>query len=114
VLSERDDGHHYTLTLDGAWHDAALADLRAALARMTLQRRHIHVELMADCRLDSAALGLLLLLYGHQSRIGAPLSVDAQNPTVRRTMRLQNVAFLLEGLNEAVPLGPATIPAGPR
>jgi N-acetylglucosaminyldiphosphoundecaprenol N-acetyl-beta-D-mannosaminyltransferase len=101
VLSERDDGQHYALTLGGAWHDATLAGLRLALARMTAQQRHIHVELLADCSLDSAALGLLLLLYGHQSKIGASLSVDAQGTAVRRAMRLQNVEFLLEGLAEA-------------
>lgn len=98
VLHERDDGHHATLTLGGAWHDAVLADLRAALKRMTAQRRQIRVELLDDCTLDSAALGLLLLLYGHQSKIGAALTVHAQGTAVRRIMRLQNVDFLLEGL----------------
>ena len=98
VLSERDDGRHYTLTLGGTWHDAVLAELRAALSRATAQRRQIHVELLADCRLDSAALGLLLLLYGHQSKVGAALTVHAEGAAVRRAMRLQNVDFLLKGL----------------
>jgi len=98
VLSERDDGQHYTLTLGGAWHDGGLAELRAALARTTAQCRQIRVELLADCSLDSAALGLLLLLYGHQSKVGAALTVYAQSAPVRRAMRLQNVDFLLQGL----------------
>ena len=45
----------------------------------------------------SAALGLLLL-YGHQSKTGMGLRVDANSPSLRRTMRLQNVDFLLRGL----------------
>ena len=98
VLSEQDDGQNYALTVGGAWRDTALTELRAALARMTLQRRHIHVKLLADCSLDSAALGLLLLLYGHQSRTGAGLSIEARGPMVRRVLRLQNVEFLLDGL----------------
>lgn len=98
VLHERDDGLHYALTLGGAWHDAVLAELRVALARATAQRRQIRLELLADCSLDSAALGLLLLLYGHQSKIGAALSVHAHGAAARRTMRLQNVDFLLQGL----------------
>ena len=101
VLSERDDGAHYALTLGGAWHDAGLGPLREALARSTARRRQIHLELLADCTLDSAALGLLLLLYGHQSKVGAALTVDAQGDAMRRSMRLQNIAFLLDGLPEA-------------
>ena len=103
VLHERDDGRHYALTLGGAWHDAGLASLRAALARATGQRRHIRLELLADCSLDSAALGLLLLLYGHQSKVGAALSVQVQGAEARRAMRLQNVEFLLEGLDGVAP-----------
>jgi N-acetylglucosaminyldiphosphoundecaprenol N-acetyl-beta-D-mannosaminyltransferase len=98
VLIERDDDRHYALTLGGSWHDAVLAGLRAALARTTAQRRQIRLELLADCSLDSAALGLLLLLYGHQSKIGAALTVQAQGAALRRAMRLQHVDFLLQGL----------------
>ena len=110
VLSERDDGRHYTLALGGAWHDAVLAELRAALAGATAQCRQIRVELLADCSLDSAALGLLLLLYGHQSKVGAALTVHAQGAAVRRAMRLQNVDFLLQGLAGATEAALATAP----
>lgn len=98
LLTERDDGHLYTITLDGLWHDAGLDELRSALARATSRRREVRLELLADCSLDSAALGLLLLLYGHQSKAGAALSVKAHGASARRTMRLQNVEFLLQGL----------------
>jgi len=98
VLCERDDGQHYALTLGGAWHDGGLAGLRAALARTTAQHRQVRVELLPDCSLDSAALGLLLLLYGHQSKVGAALTVHAHGAAVRRAMHLQNVDFLLQGL----------------
>lgn len=101
VLQERDEGPHYTLALGGAWHDEALGELRKALARATARQQGVRLELLADCRLDSAALGLLLLLYGHQSKIGAALAVRAEGAAVRRTMRLQNVAFLLQGLDGA-------------
>lgn len=98
VLTERDDGQLYTITLDGSWQDAGLGELRSALARATARRREVRLELLANCSLDSAALGLLLLLYGHQSKAGAALEVKAQGASARRTMRLQNVAFLLHGL----------------
>jgi len=102
VLNESDDGQLYTLTLGGAWRDAALGELRMALARATAQPRRLRVVLREDCSLDSAALGLLLLLYGHQSKTGLALSVDASSASLRRTMRLQNVDFLLHGLPDAV------------
>jgi N-acetylglucosaminyldiphosphoundecaprenol N-acetyl-beta-D-mannosaminyltransferase len=98
VLNESDDGQLYTLTLGGAWRDAALGELRTALARATAQPRRIRVVLREDCSLDSAALGLLLLLYGHQSKTGLALSVNASSASLRRTLRLQNVDFLLQGL----------------
>jgi len=102
VLQESDDGQLYTLTLGGAWRDATLGILRVALARATAQPRRMHLVLRDDCSLDSAALGLLLLLYGHQSRTGMALSVDAGSASLRRTMRLQNVDFLLRGLPGSV------------
>lgn len=98
VLSEQDHGQHYALTLGGAWHDARLEALREALTRAVARRREIRIELQPDCTLDSAALGLLLLLYGHQSKVGAALAVHASGATMRRTMRLQNIEFLLQGL----------------
>lgn len=98
VLYEKDDGQQYTLTLDGTWNVAGLAGLREALTRATARRRQIRLEMHEDCSLDSAALGLLLLLYGHQSKTGGGLSVHAQAPSLRRSMRLQNVEFLLRGL----------------
>ena len=98
VLQESNDGQRYTLTLGGVWRAAALGDLRTALARATARPGRIHLALSDDCRLDSAALGLLLLLYGHQSKVGAALSVDAHSASLRRSMRLQNVDFLLQGL----------------
>lgn len=97
-LIERDDGLLYAITLDGSWHDAGLDELRSALARATSRRREVRLELLANCSLDSAALGLLLLLYGHQSKAGAALTVHAHGAPARRTMRLQNVQFLLQGL----------------
>lgn len=101
VLQERADRQHYTITLGGAWHDAALDELRAALTRATARRQAVRIDLLADCSLGSAALGLLLLLYGHQSKVGAALAVHAEGAATRRTLRLQNVAFLLQGLAEA-------------
>lgn len=107
TLREHDDGRNYTLALDGAWHDSTLGELRDALAHITTQRRHIRVELQANCRLDSAALGLMLLLYGHQSKIGAALSVEVNGAAMRRSIRLQNVDFLLHGLKEVTQVATA-------
>jgi hypothetical protein len=41
-------------------------------------------------------------LYGHQSKTGMALSMAASSASLRRTMRLQNVDFLLHGLTDAV------------
>ncbi len=98
VLSERTTGKQYVLTLDGSWHDGRLDELRTAFTRITVKRCPIHLELLPNCNLDSAALGLILLLYGHQSRIRAAFTINTHSDAMRRNMRLQNVDFLLQGL----------------
>ena len=102
VLHERDEGAHRVLTLDGAWRAEALAPLRAALARACDTARPVDVVLAANCGLDSAALGLLLLLYGHQSKLGASFTLRADGARARRTLRLHNVAYLAAGLPATV------------
>jgi len=72
VLQESDDGHLYSLTLGGAWRDAALGELRAALARATAQPRRMHLVLREDCSLDSAALGLLCCYTGIRAKPAWP------------------------------------------
>jgi hypothetical protein len=49
---------------------------------------------------DSGFLGLLMLLYGHQSNQHYGLRVLPPNPAVRRLFRLHCAEFLLKGLPE--------------
>lgn len=102
TLDERHDGARqpHTITLGGAWRNDNLAPLRAALTRACAAPRPITVALADNCSLDSAALGLLLLLYGHQSKHGVALQVSA-GAAARRILRLNNVDYLLRGLPAA-------------
>lgn len=103
VLNATDDGQRHHLALSGSWRAADLAPLRQALSAATAAPRHISLDLSGVGTLDSAALGLLLLLYGHQSRTGAGLSVGTVAAPLRRRLRLQCADYLLQGLAPAAP-----------
>jgi N-acetylglucosaminyldiphosphoundecaprenol N-acetyl-beta-D-mannosaminyltransferase len=91
------------LTLSGAWREADLAPLRAALQALTAVASPIELDLGQVAGMDGAALGLLILLYGHQSKHGQPFAVGAVSPALRKTFKLNCVDYLL-----------AALPAGPR
>lgn len=98
LLHATDDGHQHHLALKGSWRASDLAPLRSALERATAVPRQINLDLSAVGTLDSAALGLLLLLYGHQSKIGAGFTITAVAPALRRRLHWQCAEYLLQGL----------------
>jgi len=98
TLAVSDDGAACRLTLGGCWTAGNLAPLRAALTAATASPRRISLDLGQVGTLDSAALGLLLLLYGHQSKTGAGFEVAAVSAPLRRRLRLQCADYLLEPL----------------
>nr|WP_218892804.1 WecB/TagA/CpsF family glycosyltransferase [Duganella sp. 1224] len=85
---------HYRLTLAGDWHAGALAPLRALLDQLNHQPGPLSVDMAAVSSVDSATLGLLLLLYGHQQRCRQPFALGPCAPAVTRALRLACVDFL--------------------
>lgn len=86
------------LTLSGAIGQANIARLRAAL--QTAARSH--KPLVLDCagldHVDSAALALLMLLYGACHQAKRPWALLAVKPAVRRQFELYCAQYLLEPL----------------
>ncbi|MYN42834.1 STAS domain-containing protein, partial [Duganella sp. FT109W] len=98
-LTLRRQGAQATLTLAGEWHAAQLAPLRAALTESTATPSDIVLELDQVSGLDSATLGLLLLLFGHQSRLQRGFRIASLSDAARRDLDLACVNYLLQPLS---------------
>ncbi|WP_229263069.1 WecB/TagA/CpsF family glycosyltransferase [Duganella dendranthematis] len=98
-LTVHRQGAQATLVLAGEWHAAQLAPLRAALAESTATPSDIVLELDQVSGLDSATLGLLLLLFGHQSRLQRGFRIASLSDAARRDLDLACVNYLLQPLS---------------
>ena len=84
------------LHLSGTWDDADLSTLRQSLAQAAARTLAIHIELQYLQFIDSATLGLILLLYGHQLKAGLPLHCHHATSTVARLFTLHCADYLLQ------------------
>jgi N-acetylglucosaminyldiphosphoundecaprenol N-acetyl-beta-D-mannosaminyltransferase len=84
-----------TLMLDGAWCDANAKPLREALRDLVAAGRPVQVDLGATTYLDSAVLGLLMLLHGWHTRQGLPGTVVQASPAARFILEKSQAAYLL-------------------
>lgn len=99
-----EQGGHCTITASGAWEAGNLSALRAACASATARSRHIRLDFSAVSYIDSACIALLMLLYGHQSKINCGFSLCNLQPAVRRMLHLYCADYLLEQHAKAGPV----------
>jgi N-acetylglucosaminyldiphosphoundecaprenol N-acetyl-beta-D-mannosaminyltransferase len=99
-LAVQRTGGAVTITLAGEWHAGALAPLRQALTGLAddAQAADIALDLGQVTGLDSATIGLLLVLLGHQSIAGRALAVTAVSSAARRALDLACATYLLQPL----------------
>jgi N-acetylglucosaminyldiphosphoundecaprenol N-acetyl-beta-D-mannosaminyltransferase len=89
------------IVLRGAWGQSNLDRLRACLNESFLTDRDVYVEMETVSHVDSAFIGLLLLLYGHQKQQGRRLRLGPMRARVRRTFEYSCAEFLF-GESEAM------------
>jgi N-acetylglucosaminyldiphosphoundecaprenol N-acetyl-beta-D-mannosaminyltransferase len=82
--------------LCGAWMQRNLAPLRKCFSRAALAGKSIRLDLTQVTYVDSAFVGLLLLLYGDCGRNGRSFSLSAPQDRVRRIFRYSGAQFLLD------------------
>jgi N-acetylglucosaminyldiphosphoundecaprenol N-acetyl-beta-D-mannosaminyltransferase len=82
-----DDGNVLLLRLAGAWSWKNDAPLRLVLEKATRAGRSIRVDLAEVDYIDSAFVGLLVLLFGEQRRQGRSLEIVSATEAVLRTIR---------------------------
>lgn len=84
------------VVLRGPWGQDNLQRLRACLTDDFLAGRNVYVEMATVSHVDSAFIGLLMLLYGHQKRQGKRLRLGPMRPRVRQTFEYSCAEFLCE------------------
>jgi N-acetylglucosaminyldiphosphoundecaprenol N-acetyl-beta-D-mannosaminyltransferase len=114
VESRSEDGS-CTLRLHGAWCDRNLDPVRAAFAAAAARNEDVTLDLAQVSHVDSAFLGLVLLLSGAQRRCRRSLTVTSARPVVRRTFHYCLVDRLLaaeagRSAGRAIGLAPAASP----
>jgi len=84
-----------TITASGAWEESNLAPLRQAFSDATAVPGAIRVDFSGVTHIDSACIALLLLLYGHQTKVQGDFSLHGVHPAVRRMLHLFCADYLL-------------------
>ena len=91
-----DEGDDLVISLSGAWAQNNLSPLRECFSSSTLAGRDVRIVLEHVTYVDSAFIGLLMLLYGDRKRQGRRLSVSNLKNQVRQIFRYAGAEFLLD------------------
>lgn len=89
-------GRFCTLRLSGTWSEQDSAPLRVALQRAAEKGGDIRVDLGSAGALDSAVIGLLLLLRGYCLRGGIGLQMTDVSAVAARSLRWHGAEYLIE------------------
>lgn len=84
------------LKLIGDWHEADSEVLRIAFTQMATAGDDVELDLSHLTYMDSAIVGLLMLLRGHCLRSGAKMQVRGVSACARRILRYMCAEYLLD------------------
>jgi len=93
-LETKEDAHNYVIRLQGAWSRSNIARLRRCFHHAALSGKRVRLDLGGVTYVDSAFVGLLMLLQGHQRRHGRHLLIASAAATVRRVFDYCCAEFL--------------------
>lgn len=92
-------GSNCTITASGAWEESNLQFLREVFTSATATPFHIQLDFSEVTQIDSACIALLMLLYGHQSKINYGFSLSKTRPEIQRLLHLFCADYLLEQIS---------------
>jgi N-acetylglucosaminyldiphosphoundecaprenol N-acetyl-beta-D-mannosaminyltransferase len=90
----QENGHRCTLVLRGAWTWSNLAPLRESFLNACLAKKDLRLEMGGVTYLDSALVGLLMLLERHQRQQGRRFLLASLPPGIRRTLDYCGAGYL--------------------
>jgi len=82
-----DEKQYYIIRLQGPWTRMNIAALRDCFARAVLAEKDIKLDTSNVTYVDSAFVGLTILLQGHQKQQGRQLLIDSPPQNVCRVIR---------------------------
>lgn len=94
-LSVSRHGELCNIFLSGAWTEKNLDTLREAFESVTSTPCNVRLNFQDVEFIDSACVGLLVLLYGHQLKIGRGMTISRANPRIVRLIRLHCAEYLM-------------------
>jgi N-acetylglucosaminyldiphosphoundecaprenol N-acetyl-beta-D-mannosaminyltransferase len=88
------------LKLQGAWTSSNLEPLRSAFKQVVKEDVNISLDMTEVSYVDSAFIGLLMLLHGYQQQVDKSLNVESVSNAVRRIFKWSCAEFLLGDTDE--------------
>jgi N-acetylglucosaminyldiphosphoundecaprenol N-acetyl-beta-D-mannosaminyltransferase len=101
AIDLHDTGPEIVIRLRGAWAQQNLAPLRACFSGAARLKRHLRLDLSRVSCVDSAFLGLALLLYGAQKKQLRRLACEPVSPTVQKIFEYGCAGFLLTARDDS-------------
>lgn len=96
AITTREEAGVTVITLRGAWARDNLGPLRRCFAKTAHTDMDARIDLQDVSCIDSAFLGLIMLLHGHQQQHGRSLSCNPVHPQLRGFFEYGCCEFLLE------------------
>jgi len=96
AIDMHDAGSEIVILLRGAWVQENLRPLQECFSKAVLSGKNVRLETGYVTYVDSAFIGLLMLLYGEQKQQGRRIAVDNLKISIRRIFRYAFAGFLLD------------------
>jgi N-acetylglucosaminyldiphosphoundecaprenol N-acetyl-beta-D-mannosaminyltransferase len=90
-----DNGNEIIIILNGTWEQGDLSPLRECFSSRIIPGQNVRIEMEHVAYVDSAFIGLLLLLYGDLTRQGKSLTIVKLTKIVHHIFRYTGAAFLI-------------------
>lgn len=97
TVEAREGRQTFFVRLEGAWTRANAAPLRECLGRASAAGKDVRLDMARVTDVDSAVLGLLMLLEGHQREQGRKFAIAPLPAPVRRIFDFHCADYLYRG-----------------
>ncbi len=95
-LETMEDGGTYVIRIHGTWTQRNIEPLRDCFSKAVMTEKHIRLEMSEVTYVDSAFVGLVMLLYGYQTRHLRQLQLAFLPEHVRRIIKYCCAEFLCQ------------------
>ncbi|HEV3009444.1 MAG TPA: WecB/TagA/CpsF family glycosyltransferase [Burkholderiales bacterium] len=102
-IEAREEPQSTVLRLRGAWTGSSLARLRRAFHHAVRAGKHVRLEMAEVTHIDSAFVGLTMLLEGHQKKLGRQFHIASLAGDARRVFDYCCAEYLYAGAAASVP-----------